>query len=177
MTMLRSTFRVEGRNETSAKRLLCAVNDFMTLNLDDRSFVTALCLIIQANGKTMSYARAGHPMILKLSSKGEQPQTIASNGLALGLVSDASKFDAMMDEVTIDLKKNDRFLVYTDGLIDATNPERNSYGAARLNELLARDSASSADELISLLMDDIKKFTRGAPYHDDLTILALQVTD
>jgi PAS domain S-box-containing protein len=111
MTMLRSTFRVEGRSETSAKRLLCAVNDFMTLNLDDRSFVTALCLIISANGKSMSYARAGHPMILKLSLKGEQPQPITSNGLALGLVSDAAKFDAMMDEVSIDLKKNDRYLV------------------------------------------------------------------
>ncbi len=177
MTMLRSTFRVEGRNETSAKRLLCAVNDFMTLNLDDRSFVTALCLIIKHDGTSMSYARAGHPMLLKLSPNNEPPLPITSNGLALGLVSDGAKFTAMMDEVTVDLKKGDRFLIYTDGLIDANNPERNSYGVQRLNEVLARDKDSDADSMISLLMDDIKKFTRGAPYHDDLTILALQVTD
>ena len=56
-------------------------------------------------------------------------------------------------------------------------PERNSYGVQRLNEVLARDRDSDADTMISLLMDDIKKFTRGAPYHDDLTILALQVTE
>jgi len=42
--------------------------------------------------------------------------------------------------------------------------------------VLARDSDSDADALIDMLMDNIKKFTRGAPYHDDLTILALQVT-
>jgi|WetSurMetagenome_2_1015567.scaffolds.fasta_scaffold00241_2 PAS domain S-box-containing protein len=177
MTMLRSTFRVEGRNETSAKRLLCAVNDFMTLNLDDRSFVTALCLIIKHDGSSLSYARAGHPMLLKLSPNGEPPLPISSNGLALGLVSDGGKFNAMMDEVTVELKKGDRFLIYTDGLIDATDPERNSYGIQRLNEVLARDRNSDADGMISLLMEDIKKFTRGAPYHDDLTILALQVTD
>jgi PAS domain S-box-containing protein len=177
MTMLRSTFRVEGRGETSAKRLLCAVNDFMTLNLDDRSFVTALCLIIKANGSSMSYARAGHPMLLKLSSNGEPPIPVISNGLALGLVSDTAKFTAMIDEVSVDLKKGDRFLIYTDGLIDATNPERNSYGIQRANEVLARDRDSDADGIISLLMDDIKKFTRGAPYHDDLTILALQVIE
>ena len=177
MTMLRSTFRVEGRNETSAKRLLCAVNDFMTLNLDDRSFVTALCLIIKGNGSAMSYARAGHPMLLKLNPNGEPPIPVISNGLALGLVSDTAKFTAMMDEVNVDLKKNDRFLIYTDGLTDATNPERNSYGIQRLNEALARDRDSDADSMISLLMEDIKKFTRGAPYHDDLTILALQVTE
>jgi sigma-B regulation protein RsbU (phosphoserine phosphatase) len=177
MTMLRSTFRVEGRNETSAKRLLCAVNDFMTLNLDDRSFVTALCLIISADGSSMSYARAGHPMLIKLGSGGEAPAPVTTNGLALGLVSDNSKFNAMMDEVTLDIKKGDRFLIYTDGLIDATNPERNSYGSQRLNEVLAKDKESDADSLISVLMEDIKKFTRGAPYHDDLTILALQVTE
>jgi sigma-B regulation protein RsbU (phosphoserine phosphatase) len=177
MTMLRSTFRVEGRNETSAKRLLCAVNDFMTLNLDDRSFVTALCLIIKANGSSMSYARAGHPMLLKLNGNGESPLPIATNGLALGLVSDGPKFITMMDEVTVDLKKGDRFLIYTDGLIDANNPERNSYGIQRLNEVLSRTRESDADSIITLLMDDIKKFTRGAPYHDDLTILALQVTE
>jgi sigma-B regulation protein RsbU (phosphoserine phosphatase) len=32
MTMLRSTFRVEARKETSAKRLLCAVNQVMAVN-------------------------------------------------------------------------------------------------------------------------------------------------
>jgi PAS domain S-box-containing protein len=178
MTMLRSTFRVEGRNETSAKRLLCAVNDFMTLNLDDRSFVTALCLIIKENGRIMSYARAGHPMMLKLSNTGnEPPMPVVSNGLALGLISDSSKFAAMMDEVTLELKKGDRYLVYTDGLIDANNPERDSYGIHRLNDVLSRDKDSDAEGILSLIIDDIKKFTRGAPYHDDLTILAFNVTD
>jgi PAS domain S-box-containing protein len=177
MTMLRSTFRVEGRSETSAKRLLCAVNDFMTLNLDERSFVTALCLIIKADGSSMNYARAGHPMLLKLGVRGNPPIPVISNGLALGLVSDTAKFAAMMDEVKIDLKKNDRFLIYTDGLIDANNPERDSYGIQRLNDVLASDGESNADTMITMLMDDIKKFTHGAPYHDDLTILALQITE
>ena len=176
MTMLRSTFRVEGRRETSARRLLCAVNDFMTINIDDRSFVTALCLIIKSDGRSMSYARAGHPVLLKLSSKREPPQAVASNGLALGLISDVAKFTTMIEETVIDLNKGDRFLIYTDGLTDAADPERNSYGIQRLKEVLARDSDSDADALIDMLMDNIKKFTRGAPYHDDLTILALQVT-
>ena len=176
MTMLRSTFRAEGRGEMSAKRLLCAVNDFLTINIGDRSFVTALCLIIKSDGSSMSYARAGHPVLLKLSSKGEPPQSFASSGLALGLIPDTAKFKSIVEETIIELKKGDRYLIYTDGLTDANNPERNSYGMQRLCEVLARDRNSDADTLISVLMDDIKKFTRGAPYHDDLTILALQVT-
>jgi PAS domain S-box-containing protein len=176
MTMIRSTFRVEGRSETSAKQLLCAVNNFLALNIDDRSFVTALCLIIKSNGKTMSYARAGHPVLIKVNGKGETPQPVASNGLALGLISDPEKFADMMQETVIDLKKGDRYVVYTDGLTDATSPERNSYGLNRLTEVLGRGEGLDADALIAMLMADIKKFTRDAAYHDDLTILALQVT-
>ena len=148
----------------------------MTINIDDRSFVTALCLIIKNDGTSMSYARAGHPIMLKLGQKGEQPQAIGSNGLALGLIPYTAKFKTLIEEVTVKLKKNDRFLIYTDGLTDATNPERNSYDLKRLCELLATCTDADADSIIEIIMDDIKKFTRGAPYHDDLTILAMQVT-
>ena len=176
MTMLRSTFRVEARKETSARKLLCAVNQFMTINLDERSFVTALCLIIANDGGSMSYARAGHPMLVKLGRQGAQPENIACSGIALGLIPETEKFCELIEEVAIPLKQGDRFLIYTDGLIDASDPQKNTYGFHRLGQLLARDKESDAEALIAAVMADIKSFTRGAPYHDDLTILALQVT-
>ena len=176
MTMLRSTFRVEARKETSARKLLCAVNEFMTINLDERSFVTALCLIIASDGSSMSYARAGHPMLVKLGLRGEQPENIDCNGIALGLIPENEKFREVIEEKAIPLKKGDRFLIYTDGLVDASDPQKNTYGFHRLCGLLARDTDSDAEALIAAIMADIKSFTRGAPYHDDLTILALQVT-
>ena len=175
MTTLRSTFRVEAKRETSARRLLCSVNEFMAVNLDDKSFVTALCLIISKDGSVMNYARAGHPMLFKLGSQEGAPDTIACNGLALGLVQDTGTFAAMLEEKTLALAAGDRYLIYTDGLIDAADPQKNTYGFQRLRLLLSRAQSRDADGIISLLMDDIKKFTREAPYHDDLTILALRV--
>ncbi len=175
MTTIRGAFRVEARNETSAQRLLCSVNQFMALNLDDKSFVTALCLIINKEGTRMSYARAGHPLLLKLDHRGGVPENIPCGGLALGLLQDSQAFSGMLEEIDIPLVPGDRYLIYTDGLIDAADPQKNSYGFTRLQQLLSRDRGSPPENLISLLMADIKKFTRGAPYHDDLTILALQV--
>jgi sigma-B regulation protein RsbU (phosphoserine phosphatase) len=84
-------------------------------------------------------------------------------------------FSGMLEEINIPLVPGDRYLIYTDGLIDANDPQKNSYGFARLQQLLSRDRDSSPEHLMNMLMADIKKFTRGAPYHDDLTILALQV--
>jgi PAS domain S-box-containing protein len=176
MTVLRSTFRVEARTRGSAKELLCAVNESMKINLDNRSFVTALCLIIDREGRRMTYSRAGHPMLLQLGGSGESPSNVPCAGLALGLAPDSDMFVSMLEEVAIDLASGQRFLIYTDGLTEATNREKESYGMKRLSALLSNGNTGNPQAIVDVIMSDIKKFTSGAPYHDDLTMLALQVT-
>lgn len=177
MTMLRSVFRTEGRDAVSPKKLVCAVNETMLLNLDDRSFITALCLIIDANGRSLSYSRAGHPMLLRLRSGSRRPESVTCNGLAMGLVSDTNLFAAMIEEVVLPLEKGDQFLVYTDGLTEATDPGHNAYSQQRLLSLLSDCRAESADDLIQTVMDDLADFTKESEPTDDLTALALQVTE
>ena len=176
MTMLRSTFRAEGRIDASAKKLLCAVNDSMKSNLDDRSFVTAICLVISPDGSSMSYARAGHPMLVRLPAKQGEAQNVPAEGIALGLITDTETFNAMIDELTVPLIKGERYLIYTDGLIDVTNAAKENFGQQRIMNMLAADRSSSAELLIARIMENIKSFAQDVPYHDDLTILAMEVT-
>jgi phosphoserine phosphatase RsbU/P len=175
MTMLRSSFRVEAKSQTSAKNLLCAVNDSMRVNLDDRSFVTAVCLIIDSEGKSMSYARAGHPKLIKICNDGNV-ETIESGGIALGFISDHAAFSGFIEEKTLLLNKDDCYLIYTDGLTEAVNNEKEAYGNKRLTDLLGKNNCESPEAILDTIMNDIKTFANGAPYHDDLTIIALQVT-
>jgi phosphoserine phosphatase RsbU/P len=175
MTMLRSVFRVEARNAHTARDLLIRVNESMRDTLEEKNFVTALCLMIDKNSSSMTYARAGHPKLIKLSSSLTEPENIHTSGLALGLLF-GDEFAKRMEEITIPLIHGDRFLIYTDGLTEATDPEKNNYGIKRLTKLLADDQDSNPEQLISVIMDDIKDFTCESPYHDDLTILCMQVT-
>jgi len=178
MTMLRSTFRAEARYETSAKQLLCAVNDLMILDLDDKSFVTALCLIIDKDGKSMSYARAGHPpLLLQHARNGVDviPLSISPKGLALGMVS-GKDFSDRLEEVTMELSSGDRFLIFTDGLLEAMDSDRKFYGIKRLLKLMAGDKANGPEKVLKTILDDVRVFIRSEPYHDDLTMLAMEVT-
>jgi PAS domain S-box-containing protein len=177
MTILRSAFRVDARNETSARNLLCSVNNSMRVNLDDRSFVTAVCLIIQSDGTMMSYARAGHPKLIKINVN-NTVETIESNGIALGFISDSATFAGFIEEIAIPLLPGERYLIYTDGLTEAVNNDKEPYGAKRLTELLSGSTDGITPEaILDTVMGDIKRFSSGAPYHDDLTVIALQVTD
>lgn len=176
MTMLRSTFRAEARYETSAKKLLCAVNDLMKQDLDDKSFVTALCLIIDKDGNSMSYARAGHPpLLIQHADNGNAPKPINPKGLALGMVS-GRDFADRLEEVTLALSPGDRFLIFTDGLLEAMDADRKFYGIKRLLDLMARGQAHEPETVIKSILDDVAGFIRSEPYHDDLTMLAMEIT-
>lgn len=176
MTMLRSTFRAEARYETSAKKLMCAVNELMIEDLDDKSFVTALCLIIDKDGKSMSYARAGHPpLLIQHANNGNTPKPINPKGLALGMVS-GKEFSDRMEEVVLSLLHGDRFLIFTDGLLEAMDADRKFYGIKRLVDLMARGQAHDPEKVIKFILDDVAGFIRSEPYHDDLTMLAMEVT-
>jgi len=175
MTMLRSTFRALGRNETSAKGLLCSVNDFMIQNFEDRSFVTALALIVSSDGTSMSYARAGHPHLLVVNNKNTTPKQIMSEGLALGIVADSEKYRSMIAEQLIPLCAGDKYLVYTDGLTEATDPSQQVFGLNRIFDVFGKNAHADADSLINIIVDSVRTFSQSTSLRDDLTMLALQV--
>ncbi len=175
MTMLRSTIRAEARYEKTAKRLLCSVNDMMAKDLDDRSFITASCLVINAEGTHMTYARAGHPpLLVRHAHNGRQPIPLSPRGLALGMA-DSGVFADLLEEIDVPLQAGDAFVLYTDGLTEAMNPERSMYGTRRLQSLLAREASVSPEILVRHILDDVRDFTRNAPSHDDLTMLVFEV--
>ncbi len=175
MTMLRSVFRVEAGHETSAKKLLCSVNNSMQVNLDDRSFITAVCLIINPDGTNMSYARAGHPQLIKVSNNGNRVKTYESKGVALGILPEVESFAQTIDELTIPLNEGDRFFIYTDGLTEAFDKKKNAYSTKRLLNLLVKNIGTTPESVLDAIIQDIKVFTKGAPYHDDLTLIAMEV--
>lgn len=176
MTMLRSAFRAEASRKTSARELLCSVNSAMLSNLDDRSFVTAICLIINPDGTAMSYARAGHPRLIRISGVDKQVETFQSDGIALGILPEPEAFSQTIDELTIPLICGDRFFIYTDGLTEAFNMQKMPYGTKRLLEILhSGDIGTTPESILNVIIRDIKAFTQGAPYHDDLTLIAMTV--
>jgi len=81
----------------------------------------------------------------------------------------------MIDELSIPLVKGDRFLLYTDGLTEATDIDKSPYTLNRLLEMLAQERSDTPEALIDDIMADNRTHTHGLPPHDDLTILALCV--
>ncbi len=173
MIMLRSSFRVEGQKNRSAKEILCAVNSAMQENLDDRSFITASCVVIDEKKGHATYARAGHPMMIYACDT--SVEYVNSEGVAFGIVRDTAFFESLLEEVSFSLTSGTRYLLYTDGVTDATNRKEQNYGQQRLFRLMRGYLKVDSEALISHIVEDVGTFSRLGSFRDDLTVLSIRV--
>lgn len=176
MTILRSVARVEARTHFSAKSLLCAINESINLTLSERSFVTALCLVIRDDGMSMSYARAGHTKLLKFDAAQQKIVTIDSKGIALGIVPTIAEFSSQLEEIIMPLIESDTYVAYTDGISEAANARKTIFGQAGMIQSIRKHSRVGAEKLVEGVLEDVRLFVENKPILDDCTIVAMTVT-
>ncbi len=174
MTSLRSIVRVLGLHQSSSKEILAGVNEFMGIELQrDKSFITCMCLVIDKSGRYMNYTRAGHPMLVNFGPHREKPEPIPSSGLALGMIA-GDGFKPFIEEVHVDLIPGDKFLAYTDGLDEAMNPNKETYGQERLFKVLESAKEKSPEQAVNIILSDVESYVQGQSQYDDLTLFVLE---
>ncbi|MDD3642227.1 MAG: SpoIIE family protein phosphatase, partial [Candidatus Krumholzibacteria bacterium] len=175
MTMIRTALRMEARGSHSAADVMSRMNDFVTEDMKKGMFVTIFYVILDSKNRIISYASAGHnPMIL---FRAETDETFFLNprGFPVGIsLPDQTLFRRSIDVEKIKLKKDDMLVIYTDGVTEAMNTQREQYGEDRLLALLKQHGRMSPDEFIEALNEDIARFTGGYPQNDDITVVAIK---
>jgi serine phosphatase RsbU (regulator of sigma subunit) len=165
------------RNFDSPARLLGEANRILAANLDPRSFITMTYAVVDTAARTMRYARAGHNPILHFEAEGSRARSLAPPGLGLGMDAGA-RFEAVLREETVPLRKGDVFLFFTDGLSEAMNERDELFGETRLREALERAATANGgdpDALRDHILDDVQRFVGLAAPHDDMTLVVLKV--
>lgn len=130
-------------------------------------FVTAAYLYINSEKSFARYSAAGHPPMLYWNSVREKVESIESNGLIIGI---DSELDYPVYEFSFN--KNDRFLIYTDGLIEIRNANEEEFGNHRLNELIQMNKNLNVKEFSKLLLNEIKLWQdKKTLQQDDITFI------
>jgi len=124
---------------------------------------------------------AGHPPVLyrrasdKAWSYARPPgRTGQSDGFPLNIPL-AVDLDALYGQLTISMAPKDRLFVYTDGIIDAPNPDGESFGLARLKDALDANSGAPLSELKSAVLKTLHQHTEQELTHDDVTLIAMEI--
>jgi serine phosphatase RsbU (regulator of sigma subunit)/anti-sigma regulatory factor (Ser/Thr protein kinase) len=166
MATTRSILRGAAQRFASPGAILEYANDMLCPDIPPNMFVTCLYAILDPQTGRLQFANAGHDLPYRQSASGVEE--LRATGMPLGLMP-GMKYD----EREVQLEAADMVLFYTDGLVEAHDPQREMFGFPRLRALLSARSGS--DGLIAFLLDQLHTFTGpNWEQEDDATLVVLQ---
>jgi sigma-B regulation protein RsbU (phosphoserine phosphatase) len=171
MSEVRTLLRAQVNSAHNASAILQSLN---TLLYDDLTraelFITMFYAKYNASTGRLSYANAGHnhPVIYR---KGQSACIeLDAEGLILGV-----KRSVMFEERTIELKKGDVVLFYTDGLTEAANPAGDMFENWRVCSQLGSVSHLPVQGIIDSFYLAVTEFTGSMTLQDDISIVVLKI--
>jgi len=169
------------QRHASPRQLLIDANRIISKHLDSRSFITMTYAVVDMASRTMTMARAGHCPLVYVPGPhagSRAPRALQPDGMVLGLQFDTGDvFSRTLEELTLPFGPGDLFLLYTDGISEAMNPDGDCFGDARLADLAWRHADLDSDELSARILGEVKAFTGNAAQHDDMTMVLLKIQD
>jgi sigma-B regulation protein RsbU (phosphoserine phosphatase) len=170
--LLMATFRAALRTEVRTNRPIPAIIDdvHQTLveSMDNTRFVTAVYGILDPRAATFTYANCGHNPPILFRTGGDW-EFLPTDRWAVGM------FDTKpVAPSTVTLGRGDTLLLYTDGVIEATDAKLDDFGEDRLAAVLSASRSRPAAEIIKALVDATRAHSGRSHYDDDFTLLVVK---
>lgn len=170
MSMAKSCLFVQGKVDPSVLAMMEALNGMIYGGTKERLFMTFIYSIFHLQNQTVTLSSAGHHLpYLYRAATGEMEAIQVKPTYPLG-VREKVKFN----EITVQLAPHDILVYYTDGIIEAHNPEGEEFGFERLEELIIANrelgSAGIQDALIAAYED----WVAGQEPEDDMSLVVVK---
>lgn len=153
----------------SSQSIVAEVNKELSNRNSDQYFLTLFIGVLDVETGVLDFCNAAHNYPYVLRSDGTIKTLTKSHGLPLGIYRDKAYSSS-----TIELCHNDTIILYTDGVINATDDKNQYYGTDRLERNLANLNDIPAKELVEKLIASLMIFKGDSPQADDISILALK---
>jgi sigma-B regulation protein RsbU (phosphoserine phosphatase) len=173
MAQMKGIFQSLIQLNLSADGFMCYANNAVSICLEKKSFITLSLFIIDLEKNNFEYARAGHCQSLHYSVKNKSFNILEQKGLGLGIVrNDSYKNHIETQRYTFD--KNDILILYTDGIIEATNEKGEEYGFENLQEVLLKNIDLAPKQISDNVLNTLYEYTGKRELNDDYSIIILK---
>ena len=145
------------------------VNFMLSQDNDAGMFVTLFLACINLKTGELQYVNCGHQPPLILRSNGELERMQNPQDIILGVME-----DYQYTSLRSDLNTEDAILIYTDGITEAIDSNKNMYGEERLMNLLKSSNGVTPQQMVKNIIDDVDSFADEIDQFDDITVLSLK---
>ncbi|MCB1324968.1 MAG: SpoIIE family protein phosphatase [Spirochaetales bacterium] len=175
-TSFRAILRAsDPHGEGALLKAVLTLNDVLLLQsrATERSYFVTVCFVLcDPRTGDLEILRSGHEPPLLIHSSG-QVDEFGPPGFVLGVL-DSERIAKMTRLEPAHLEEGDSLVLYSDGVTEASTPERELFGRDRLKALLATAAELRPDAVLKEIIQAAGAFSAGGPETDDLTVLVLQ---
>jgi sigma-B regulation protein RsbU (phosphoserine phosphatase) len=135
---------------------------------DGQRFTTAVLAEYDPQTRQLTYVNAGHnaPILRRADGRLEKLET---GGMPLGILSSGT-----YEIGAVELQSGDALILYTDGVVEAFDKERQEFGNERWLSAIRALSVVSAQESLQMLMKPVDEFVGATRQSDDITYLVMR---
>jgi serine phosphatase RsbU (regulator of sigma subunit) len=148
-------------------RRVVRLNQFLLDRTSGEKYATLFYSLLHDDGM-FSYVNAAQCPPIVIRSGGERIE-LEATGMPVGLMEGAE-----FTVESLQLAPGDRVVIYSDGVTEAQNQNREFYGKKRLNATLTAHAGESCSAIHDAIQADVVAFTEGAPQSDDITVVVLE---
>lgn len=172
MTNSKSIFKVITTEEGSPSKVIQRTNDQVIKDITFSSgmFATMFYGIYDKGKKVFRYCNAGHNPPLYVDKKSKRVSLLKSHGCPVGVME-----DQVYGEDELKLSEGDTIVLYTDGVVEALDKNREMFGLQRLMKVGLEASDLSAQAIVERIRDSVFEFAGTQSQFDDLTLLVFRV--
>lgn len=173
-TVALSVLRAERGLGADGKRVIARANDALREATDPESFTTLIYASLESRTGFVSWLNMGHPAPFVLKARSSSRDVIQGyfaegpRNKTLGWFENPG-----LEATTFQLSPGDRLIFYTDGFLEAKDPQGEVYGEHRFAEAVVRLGPLEARDLSDELVKDVERFAAGK-LDDDLTMIIVE---
>lgn len=153
----------------SVAEILEKTNETLFSKNEMEMFVTVWMGILDVSSGILKAANAGHEYPLYKKKDGAFEVIKDRHGIAIGCMD-----GLVYPEYEILMEPGDEIFVFTDGLVEAEDPDKKMFGTERAVDALNEEADAGPEEIIENVKKAVGAFVNEAEQFDDLTMLCMR---
>jgi sigma-B regulation protein RsbU (phosphoserine phosphatase) len=169
MTSLHATCRALIRHIHSLEKVAMILNDTLVETTGPGTYVTLMIMLVDPLKRRLHCISAGHNPPLHVDLTGHARLLDKGGGPPAGLFSHLT-----YSREIVEVERGSVIIIYTDGVSEAENSERDQFGLERLSDVVAQQRHKSAVDIHSDIRSALSEFVGDHSASDDSTMIVLK---
>ncbi|MGL5757087.1 MAG: SpoIIE family protein phosphatase [Paraclostridium sp.] len=170
VAMVKGAFQVLANQFNNPSEIMENINQFLFDEFDKMGvFATCVISVIKNDENKMTVSNAGHYYPIGVDYENNASFIKCNKGIPIGILEDVEYLDK-----EIDISKYKSISLYTDGILEIKNEDKEEFGVERLKKFLEKNSNVDKEQKVTNLKAELWDFSKKSNFEDDILLVTLR---